>query len=128
MADGVVPVHNNGTVVESKNYQFIAKWGPVQKLQGGTIIKVTDVEQAKIAEEAGSCSIVIHYGASRPNTYLIKGSKQAEILEAMGVDYVDESELLGIADSDHHINKHTFHIPFACKCQHLEEGEGAMVV
>ncbi|XP_031252690.1 pyridoxal 5'-phosphate synthase-like subunit PDX1.2 [Pistacia vera] len=150
MADGAVPVHNTGTMVEAKSNQVIAKLGLVQKLQGGAIIEVTDVEQAQIAEEAGACSIVIHHGISQPNSYLIKDIKQAvsipimarvrvghfveaQILEAMGVDCIDESELLGIADSDNYINKHKFHVPFACKCQHLREAmmraaEGAAII
>ncbi|XP_044487229.1 pyridoxal 5'-phosphate synthase-like subunit PDX1.2 [Mangifera indica] len=150
MADVVVPVHSSSTMVGEKSSQFMAKLGLVQRLQGGVIIEVTDVEQAKIAEEAGACSVVIHHGISRPNPYLIKEVKQAvsipimarvrvghfveaQILEAMGVDYVDESELLGIADADHYINKNRFNVPFACECQNLEEAmmrvaEGAAII
>lgn len=151
MADGFVPVHNSCTMVYGNNNEFTARMELVQKLQGGVIIEVSDAEEAKIAEEAGACSFVVYHGTPRmPSPDLIKEIKQAvsipimarvrvghfveaQILEAIGVDCVDESELLGIADSDNYINKHSFCVPFACGCKCFEEAlmrltEGATII
>ena len=46
---------------------------------------------------------------------------EAQIIEAIGIDYIDENELLTVADDMHHINKHNFHIPFVCRCRNLGE-------
>lgn len=150
MADAFVPVHNSCPAVYGNN-QFTGRMEVVQKLHGGVIIEVSDVEEAKIAEEAGACSIVVHHGTPRmPTPDLIKEIKQAvsipimarvrvghfveaQIMEAIGVDCVDESELLGIADNDNYINKRSFCVPFACGCKHLEEvlmrvTEGATII
>jgi pyridoxal 5'-phosphate synthase pdxS subunit len=130
-------------------------------LKGGVIMDVVTPEQAVIAEEAGACAVMAlervpadiraHGGVARmSDPGLIKEIMtavtipvmakarighfvEAQILEAIGVDYVDESEVLTPADEEHHINKHTFKIPFVCGCRNLGEalrriGEGAAMI
>ncbi|GAB4842183.1 Pyridoxal 5'-phosphate synthase-like subunit PDX1.2 [Ancistrocladus abbreviatus] len=138
---------------------FSIKVGLAQMLRGGAIIQVSTPDQAKIAECAGACSIsVADSSASRHSTgigrmtnpSLIKEIKrsvsipiiakcrvghfvEAQILEAVGVDYVDESEVLSVADEDNFINKHNFRVPFICGCRDLGEAlrrirEGAAMI
>ncbi len=137
------------------------KRGLAQMLKGGVIMDVVTAEHAKIAEEAGAVAVMAlervpadiraHGGVARmsdPELILkIKGAVsipvmakcrighfvEAQILEAIGVDYVDESEVLTPADESHHINKRPFKIPFVCGCRNLGEalrriGEGAAMI
>lgn len=153
--DGAVTVYNNTAITDAKKNPFSFKVGLAQMLRGGAILEVTSPEQAKIAEEAGACSIVVSEpsrgGILRmPDLDLIKGIKQgvsipvvararvghfveAQILERIGVDYIDESEVLAIADEDHFINKHNFRSAFFCGCRNLGDAlrrvrEGAAII
>ncbi|KAL0916451.1 hypothetical protein M5K25_013968 [Dendrobium thyrsiflorum] len=140
---------------------FSVKVGLAQMLRGGVIMDVVNAEQARIAEEAGACAVMAlervpadiraQGGVARmSDPGLIKEIKQAvtipvmakarighfveaQILEAIGVDYVDESEVLTPADDHHHINKHNFRVPFVCGCRDLGEAlrrirEGAAMI
>jgi len=137
------------------------KAGLAQMLKGGVIMDVVTPDHAKIAEEAGACAVMAlervpadiraDGGVARmSDPDLIEGIIQAvsipvmakarighfveaQILEAIGVDYIDESEVLTPADEAHHINKHEFKIPFVCGCRNLGEalrriGEGAAMI
>jgi len=138
-----------------------AKAGLAQMLKGGVIMDVVTPEQAKIAEEAGACAVMALErvpadiraagGVARmADPTVIEHIKravtipvmakcrighfvEAQILEAMGVDYIDESEVLTPADEEHHIWKHPFTVPFVCGCRDLGEalrriGEGAAMI
>ncbi|CAN4086777.1 unnamed protein product [Withania somnifera] len=153
--DGAVTVYSGSAITDTKKNSFSIKVGIAQMLRGGAIAEVTTVNQAKIAESAGACCIVVSepkgQGISRmADPSLIKEIKQAvtipvmakarvghfveaQILEAIGVDYIDESEILAIADEDHFVNKHNFRAPFVCGCRDLGEAlrrvrEGAAMV
>jgi pyridoxal 5'-phosphate synthase pdxS subunit len=137
------------------------KRGLAQMLKGGVIMDVVTPEQAKIAEEAGACAVMAlervpadiraHGGVARmsdPEVILrimdavsipvmakcrIGHFVEAQVLEALGVDYIDESEVLTPADEQHHVNKHDFKVPFVCGCRNLGEalrriGEGAAMI
>mgnify|MGYP002630389969 FL=1 len=137
------------------------KVGLAQMLKGGVIMDVVNAEQAKIAEDAGACSVMAlervpsdirkDGGVARmSDPSMIAGIidavtipvmakarighlVEAQILEAMGVDYIDESEVLTPADENNHINKHDFKVPFVCGCRDLGEalrriGEGAAFI
>ena len=137
------------------------KKGLAQMLKGGVIMDVVTPDHAKIAEDAGAVAVMAlervpadiraHGGVARmsdPELILqimetvsipvmakcrIGHFVEAQILEALGVDYIDESEVLTPADEAHHINKHTFKIPFVCGCRNLGEalrriGEGAAMI
>lgn len=137
------------------------KAGLAQMLKGGVIMDVVTPEHAKIAEEAGACAVMalervpadirVHGGVARMSDpamiqNIIESVSipvmakarighfvEAQILEAIGVDYVDESEVLTPADEKHHINKHLFKVPFVCGCRNLGEalrriGEGAAMI
>jgi pyridoxal 5'-phosphate synthase pdxS subunit len=130
-------------------------------LKGGVIMDVVTPEHAQIAEEAGACAVMalervpadirVHGGVARmSDPGLIEKIMQAvsipvmakarighfveaQILEAIGVDYIDESEVLTPADEAYHINKHLFKVPFVCGCRNLGEalrriGEGAAMI
>lgn len=158
---GVVAVYGNGAITESKTSTFSVKVGLAQMLRGGVIMDVVNAEQARIAEEAGACAVMAlervpadiraQGGVARmSDPQLIKEIKQAvtipvmakarighfveaQILEAIGVDYIDESEVLTLADDLNHINKHNFRIPFVCGCRNLGEAlrrirEGAAMI
>jgi pyridoxal 5'-phosphate synthase pdxS subunit len=132
-----------------------------QMLKGGVIMDVTSAEQARIAEEAGACAVMAlervpadiraQGGVARMadpekireimNTVTIPVMAkcrighfvEAQILEAMGVDFIDESEVLTPADEAHHVDKHAFKVPFVCGCRDLGEalrriGEGAAMI
>lgn len=132
-----------------------------QMLKGGVIMDVTNVEQAKIAEAAGAVAVMAlervpadirrEGGVSRmSDPKMIREIKaavsipvmakarighfvEAQILEAIGIDYVDESEVLTPADEAYHIDKHAFKIPFVCGARNLGEalrriGEGASMI
>jgi pyridoxal 5'-phosphate synthase pdxS subunit len=140
---------------------FAVKKGLAQMLKGGVIMDVVTPEHAKIAEDAGACAVMAlervpadiraQGGVARmsdPDLILkimdtvsipvmakcrIGHFVEAQILEAIGVDYIDESEVLTPADEAHHINKREFKIPFVCGCRNLGEalrriGEGAAMI
>jgi pyridoxal 5'-phosphate synthase pdxS subunit len=137
------------------------KVGLAQMLKGGVIMDVVTPEHAKIAEEAGACSVMALErvpadirkagGVARmsdPSVIeaIIKAVSipvmakcrighfvEAQVLEALGVDYIDESEVLTPADEAHHVWKHDFKVPFVCGCRNLGEalrrlGEGAAMI
>ncbi len=137
------------------------KSGLAQMLKGGVIMDVVTAEQAKIAEDAGACAVMAlervpsdirkDGGVARMSdptmiTEIIEAVTipvmakarighfvEAQVLEALGVDYVDESEVLTPADENNHINKHDFKVPFVCGCRDLGEalrriGEGAAMM
>jgi pyridoxal 5'-phosphate synthase pdxS subunit len=130
-------------------------------LKGGVIMDVVTPEHARIAEDAGACAVMAlervpadiraHGGVARmsdPGLILeimnvvtipvmakcrIGHFVEAQILEAIGVDYIDESEVLTPADEQHHIDKWPFKVPFVCGCRNLGEalrriGEGAAMI
>ncbi|HSF80172.1 MAG TPA: pyridoxal 5'-phosphate synthase lyase subunit PdxS [Anaerolineales bacterium] len=147
--------------MEQQIATFAVKKGLAQMLKGGVIMDVVTPEHAKIAEEAGAVAVMAlervpadiraHGGVARmsdPEIILrimdavsipvmakcrIGHFVEAQILEAIGVDYIDESEVLTPADEEHHINKHVFKVPFVCGCRNLGEalrriGEGAAMI
>src|SRR5512134_2285912 len=147
--------------MEQQTGTFAVKKGLAQMLKGGVIMDVVTPEHAKIAEEAGACAVMALERVpadirangrvarmSDPDLILkimhsvtipvmahcrIGHFVEAQILEAIGVDYIDESEVLTPADEAHHINKHLFKIPFVCGCRNLGEalrriGEGAAMI
>jgi pyridoxal 5'-phosphate synthase pdxS subunit len=140
---------------------WAVKKGLAQMLKGGVIMDVVTAEHAKIAEEAGACAVMAlervpadiraQGGVARmsdPELIVqimeavtipvmakcrIGHFVEAQVLESLGVDYVDESEVLTPADEEHHINKHLFKVPFVCGCRNLGEalrriGEGAAMI
>jgi pyridoxal 5'-phosphate synthase pdxS subunit len=140
---------------------FTEKKGLAQMLKGGVIMDVVTADHAKIAEDAGACAVMAlervpadiraQGGVARmsdPELILsimdavtipvmakcrIGHFVEAQILEAIGIDYIDESEVLTPADEAHHIYKHNFKVPFVCGCRDLGEalrriGEGAAMI
>jgi pyridoxal 5'-phosphate synthase pdxS subunit len=140
---------------------FTVKSGLADMLKGGVIMDVTNAEQARIAEEAGACAVMAlervpadiraQGGVARMSDpekiYEIMEAVtipvmakvrighfvEAQILEAIGVDFIDESEVLTPADEEHHINKWDFKVPFVCGCRNLGEAlrrisEGAAMI
>ena len=140
---------------------FAVKKGLAQMLKGGVIMDVVTPEHARIAEDAGAVAVMAlervpadiraQGGVARMSDpgliqRIMKAVSipvmakarighfvEAQILEAIGVDYVDESEVLTPADEEHHINKHIFKIPFVCGARNLGEalrriGEGAAMI
>lgn len=140
---------------------FAVKKGLAQMLKGGVIMDVVTAEHARIAEDAGACAVMAlervpadiraDGGVARmsdPELILkimdsvsipvmakcrIGHFVEAQILEALGVDYIDESEVLTPADEANHILKHSFKVPFVCGCRNLGEalrriGEGAAMM
>ncbi|MBI2866674.1 MAG: pyridoxal 5'-phosphate synthase lyase subunit PdxS [Chloroflexi bacterium] len=140
---------------------WVVKKGLGQMLKGGVIMDVVTPEQAKIAEQAGACAVMslervpadirAAGGVARMADPAIIGAiitsvtipvmakcrighfVEAQVLEALGVDFIDESEVLTPADESHHIYKHTFKVPFVCGCRDLGEalrriGEGAAMI
>jgi pyridoxal 5'-phosphate synthase pdxS subunit len=147
--------------MEKQVATFAVKKGLAQMLKGGVIMDVVTAEHARIAEDAGAVAVMAlervpadireHGGVARmsdPELILqimdtvtipvmakarIGHFVEAQILEAIGVDYIDESEVLTPADEAHHINKHDFKVPFVCGCRNLGEalrriGEGAAMI
>jgi pyridoxal 5'-phosphate synthase pdxS subunit len=137
------------------------KVGLAEMLKGGVIMDVTNAEQAKIAEDAGAVAVMAlervpadiraEGGVARMADPLkikeimacvsipvmakarIGHFAEAQVLEFLGVDFVDESEVLTPADEKHHIDKHQFKVPFVCGCRDLGEalrriGEGAAMI
>ncbi|XP_024377029.1 probable pyridoxal 5'-phosphate synthase subunit PDX1 [Physcomitrium patens] len=144
-----------------KTVSYAVKVGLAQMLRGGVIMDVVDANQARIAEEAGAVAVMAlervpadiraEGGVARmSDPSMIKEIKkavtipvmakarighfvEAQILEAIGVDYIDESEVLTPADDVNHINKHNYRIPFVCGCRNLGEAlrriaEGAAMI
>jgi pyridoxal 5'-phosphate synthase pdxS subunit len=147
--------------MEQQTGTFAVKKGLAQMLKGGVIMDVVTPEHARIAEEAGACAVMAlervpadiraNGGVARmsdPDLILkimdsvtipvmakcrIGHFVEAQILEAIGVDYIDESEVLTPADESNHILKHNFKVPFVCGCRNLGEalrrvGEGAAMI
>jgi pyridoxal 5'-phosphate synthase pdxS subunit len=137
------------------------KTGLAQMLKGGVIMDIVNAEQAKIAEEAGACAVMALErvpsdiratgGVARmADTRIIEEVMaavsipvmakcrighfvEAQVLEAIGVDFIDESEVLTPADEANHVWKHDFKVPFVCGCRNLGEalrriGEGAAMI
>jgi len=137
------------------------KKGLAEMLKGGVIMDVTTPEQAKIAEEAGACAVmalervpadiraaggvarmadptIIQRIMDAVTIPVMAKARighfvEAQILESLGVDYIDESEVLTPADETHHINKHAFKVPFVCGARNLGEAlrridEGAAMI
>jgi len=140
---------------------FELKVGLAEMMKNGVIMDVTDAEQAKIAEDAGACAVMalervpadirrdggvarmsrvemieqIQRTVSIPVMAKVRIGhiQEARVLEAMGVDFIDESEVLTPADDEHHIAKHDFRVPFVCGARNLGEalrriGEGAAMI
>jgi pyridoxal 5'-phosphate synthase pdxS subunit len=140
---------------------FRLKTGLAEMLKGGVIMDVTNVEQAQIAEKAGACAVMAlervpadirkEGGVARMASIRIIRDimatvsipvmakarighfTEARVLEALGVDYIDESEVLTPADEEHHIDKKTFKVPFVCGARNLGEAlrriaEGAAMI
>ena len=115
-----------------------------QMLKGGVIMDVTTPEQARIAEEAGACAVMALEripadiraagGVSRmSDPKMIRGIHEAQILQAIEIDYIDESEVLSPADNIYHIDKTKFDVPFVCGAKNLGEAlrriaEGATMI
>ena len=145
----------------NKNTQYELNKGLAQMLKGGVIMDVTTPEQARIAEAAGACAVMALEripadiraagGVSRmSDPKMIKGIQEAvsipvmakcrighfveaQILEAIEIDYIDESEVLSPADDVYHINKRDFKVPFVCGARNLGEAlrrinEGASMI
>jgi pyridoxal 5'-phosphate synthase pdxS subunit len=146
---------------ERQTGTFRVKRGLAEMLRGGVIMDVVDADQAKIAEDAGAVAVMAlervpsdirrDGGVARmSDPVLIEGIKaavtvpvmakarighfaEAQVLEALGVDYVDESEVLTPADEAHHIDKWSFGVPFVCGATNLGEAlrrisEGAAMI
>ena len=157
MANG----ENGSANLRSGAESFELKIGLAEMLKGGVIMDVTDAEQAKVAEDAGACAVMAlervpadirrDGGVARMSAVdMIEGIQrsvsipvmakvrighiaEARVLEAMGVDFIDESEVLTPADDEHHIEKHEFRSPFVCGARNLGEalrrvGEGGRPV
>jgi pyridoxal 5'-phosphate synthase pdxS subunit len=146
---------------EQQKSTWRTKVGLAEMLKGGVIMDVTNAEQAKIAEDAGAVAVMAlervpadirkEGGVARMSDPLVIQEimktvtipvmakarighfAEAQVLEALGVDYIDESEVLTPADESFHIDKHLFKVPFVCGCRDLGEalrriGEGAAMI
>jgi pyridoxal 5'-phosphate synthase pdxS subunit len=147
--------------VAQETGSFHAKAEQARALRDGVIMDVTNAEQARIAEEAGACAVMAlervpadiraRGGVARmadPTKILdimaavtipvmakcrIGHVAEAQMLQALGVDFIDESEVLTPADHEHHVDKHPFKVPFVCGCRNLGEAlrriaEGAAMI
>jgi pyridoxal 5'-phosphate synthase pdxS subunit len=147
--------------MEKETGTFQVKSGLAQMFKGGVTMDVVNDEQAKIAEDAGACAVMAlervpadiraDGGVARMSDptmieAIIRAVSvpvmakcrighfvEARVLEASGVDYIDESEVLTPADEEHHVWKHDFKVPFVCGCRDLGEalrriGEGAAMI
>ena len=152
---------NGNGAQRSDARSFEIKVGLAEMLKGGVIMDVTTPEQAKIAEDAGAaavmalervpadirkeggvarmCSIEVIEGIQKVVSIPVMAKvrighfAEARVLEALGVDFIDESEVLTPADEAHHVDKHDFRSPFVCGCRDLGEalrriGEGAAMI
>src|SRR5436190_23906941 len=150
-----------GSAMERETGTFTVKSGLAEMLKGGVIMDVTTAEQAKIAEDAGACAVMalervpadiraeggvarmadptkvaeIMEAVTVPVMAKVRIGHfvEAQILQALGVDYVDESEVLTPADEEHHVDKWQFTVPFVCGARDLGEAlrriaEGAAMV
>jgi len=149
-------------VFQFSNEHWTVNVGMAEMLKGGVIMDVTNAEQARIAEDAGASAVmdlervpsdirkeggvarmasiakieeIIENRVSIPvmAKARIGHFMEARILEALGVDYIDESEVLTPADEEHHINKRDFKVPFVCGARNLGEAlrriaEGATMI
>lgn len=144
-----------------ENKSFAVKVGLAEMLKGGVIMDVTNAEQAKIAEQSGAAAVMVlerilsdirkDGGVARMSDPAMIAEIQkavsipvmakcrighiaeARILQAMDIDFIDESEVLTPADEAYHIDKHAFKSPFVCGCRNLGEalrriGEGAAMI
>ncbi len=144
-----------------ENQEFQLKTGLAEMLKGGVIMDVTDAEQARIAEQSGACAVmalervpadirreggVARMASIRKIREIMRAVTipvmakcrighftEARILEALGVDYIDESEVLTPADEAYHVDKHAFKVPFVCGARNLGEAlrriaEGAAMI
>ena len=140
---------------------WLVKKGLAEMLKGGVIMDVVNAEHARIAEEAGAVAVMalervpadiraqggvarmsdpklIHEIMEAMTIPVMAKCRighfvEAQVLEALGVDYIDESEVLTPADEEHHVYKHDFRVPFICGCRNLGEalrriGEGAAMI
>ncbi len=156
-----LPVNGTHSSNDIITGSFAVKVGLAQMLKGGVIMDVVTAEQARIAEEAGACAVmalervpadirkdggVARMSDPRMIKEIIEAVTipvmakarighlvEAQILQALGVDYVDESEVLTPADEEHHINKHKYTVPFVCGARDLGEAlrrimEGAAMI
>ncbi len=147
--------------METQTGTVTLKRGLAEMLKGGVIMDVVNADEAKIAEEAGACAVMAlervpadiraDGGVARMSAPAmiekimetvsipvmakcrIGHFVEAQVLESLGVDYIDESEVLTPADEEHHVNKHDFKVPFVCGCRNLGEalrriGEGAAMM
>jgi len=152
---------SNGGGDRTTARSFDIKVGLAEMLKGGVIMDVTNPEQAKIAEDAGAaavmalervpsdirkdggvarmCSIEVIEGIQRTVSIPVMAKVrighflEARVLDALGVDFIDESEVLTPADEEHHVDKHPFRSPFVCGARNLGEalrriGEGAAMI
>ena len=160
--NGAVAAHNGESQTAATPEQdVLLKRGLAQMLKGGVIMDVVTPEQAKIAEDAGACAVMAlervpadiraQGGVARMSDpdmiesimnavsipvmakCRIGHIVEAQILEALGIDYIDESEVLTPADEANHVNKHKFKVPFVCGCRNLGEAlrrinEGAAMI
>ncbi len=148
-------------VAATPEQTVLLKRGLAQMLKGGVIMDVVTPEQAKIAEDAGACAVMAlervpadiraQGGVARmSDPDMIEGIMsavtipvmakcrighivEAQILQELGIDYIDESEVLTPADEANHVNKHKFKVPFVCGCRNLGEAlrrinEGAAMI
>ncbi len=153
--------HANGSNTGGETGTWRLKAGLAQMLKGGVIMDVVTPDQAKIAEDAGAVAVMAleripadiraHGGVSRmSDPDMIDGIinavsipvmakcrighfVEAQILEAIGIDYIDESEVLTPADEENHVNKFNFKVPFVCGSRNLGEAlrrinEGAAMI
>jgi len=149
------------TDIKNQTGTWRVKSGLAQMVKGGVIMDVVTAEQAKIAEDAGAVAVMALErvpsdirkagGVARMSDPTIIDEiigavtipvmakcrighfVEAQVLEALGVDYIDESEVLTPADENNHVNKHDFKVPFVCGCRDLGEalrriGEGAAMI
>lgn len=150
-----------GCDMDREKSTWTVKKGLAQMLKGGVIMDVVTADQARIAEEAGAVAVMAlervpadiraEGGVARmsdPELILeimeavtipvmakvrIGHFVEAQVVESLGVDFIDESEVLTPADEEHHIDKHLFKVPFVCGCRNLGEalrriGEGAAMI
>ncbi len=152
---------SNGSQADGAGYSWREKVGLAQMLRGGVIMDVVTADHARIAEEAGAVAVMAlervpadiraHGGVARMSDpalieeimaavsipvmakVRIGHFAEAQILESLGVDFIDESEVLTPADEVYHVDKHAFRVPFVCGCRDLGEalrrcGEGAAMI
>jgi len=152
---------NNGSSQNNGNTNLRLKTGLAEMLKGGVVMDVTNAEQASIAEEAGAVAVMAlervpaqiraEGGVARMASpkkireimaevsipvmakCRIGHFAEAQILQELGVDYIDESEVLTPADEAHHVDKHAFKVPFVCGARNLGEAlrriaEGAAMI